>query len=173
MRLNVLLRAIIRMLAALSVVAAVGLTSTSFLGFVNPEGISFAARDTAAYWYMVGCLSLAGILWVLTDDLCRWLISGTTRPLAAGIRIAAFITAAASVGSVLASVCLLLFPIDPQSHIFYWLGSASVSAERQIAVIAFFAVSVATIFAAPKIDELIAKGDFMREERLKMKSGRS
>ena len=167
---RIVLAAMIRMVAVLLLVSAVGFTWMMSFGLVEPSLTEITIKGESVIWDLAGKLLPAGVLWIYASELSGWLIGSFDRPLAAGLRAGAFITAAISCSSLAVSFYYLIHKSELESIYVFTYDQANRSVEKQVVTIAFFALSIALIFAAPKIDELIEMRERVRRVRAKIKS---
>ena len=166
MNLVVALSAIFRMAAILLIVSVVGSTSLPLLGFVDPNPVELTVQGESAIWKIAGDLLPAGFLWIYASELSRWLIGRCDRPLEAGIRAAALVFASFMISSAAVSIYFLLHPIDPLVEDDFLDRLFRGSPASEAATVIVFGFSVALIFAAPKIIQLIE----MRERTLRLRA---
>ena len=78
---RIVLAAMIRMVAVLLLVSAVGSTSMTSFGHVEPSLTKIGITGEAAIWELAGKLLPAGVLWIYASVLSGWLIGSFDRPL--------------------------------------------------------------------------------------------
>lgn len=170
---RIVLAVMIRMVAVLLLVSAIGFTSMMIFGHVDPSLTEITIKGEAAIWNLAGKLLPAGVLWIYASELSGWLIGSFDRPLAVGLRAGALITAAINCSSLAVSFYYLIHKSELESLYVATFDEATRSIEEQVVTIAFFALAVALIFAAPKIDELITDRETVRRVQEKIKSEES
>lgn len=156
-----LLSAVLRLVAFLSIVFAV--IHLTFLA--PPEGLFTANRNASLVESAVAGI-LGGAIWIYHRELARWVLQAQSRPILAGIRVAAIIIAAERLPRSVSAGYLRILP-QPEDSYFPGLNFLRGS---HAATFTILIITLALLFLSPTVEHWIVRAKTIKRIRAEIEA---